>query len=179
MAEISRLKVTCPSWNSDKEPNGYAKWSKSLSGYLRTCKGGSELEDYREEKLGIVSRASNYVPSCISGDPDFAVASGEDKVDGATRSHAPPPRPVLSPGGIGPPRSDLAPDTPRPNHAFNTPRSSTRHGSSREDSYFTATRSYQDLSQEAKTLDQHIYSVMLQNVTGSKAALLYHVSFSS
>ena len=178
MAEISRLKVTPPSWNSDKEPNGYSKWSKALSGFVRTCAGGSELEDYREEKLGIVSRASNYVPSCISSDPDFAVAAGEDTVDGATRSHAPPPRPMLSPGGIGPSRSDQD-NTPRPNHSLNTPRSSTRHGSSREDSYYTATRSYQDLSQQAKTLDQHMYSIMLQNVTGSKAVLLHHVSFSS
>ena len=41
---------------------------------MRSCKGGNELEDYLEEKLGRTLRGKPVVPQFLSNDPDFAFA---------------------------------------------------------------------------------------------------------
>ena len=99
MASADRLKVSIPEWNSDKEPSGFPKWSGILDGMVRACKGGSELVDYKNEKLGVVSREAVIVPSRIANDPDFQLQSSV--MDGDSRVYEPAPKPIFSPKNIG------------------------------------------------------------------------------
>ena len=186
MASIDRVKVTIPVWDSDKNPNEYRKWSSVLSGMVRSCKGGLELESYREEKMGITSTKAKIVPTYILSDPDFSPSDTTPMRPSTSAVR----REVFSPGDIGPKKKkvdkedeEIVIETPISDPLpLNTPRSSTRvisPGISNDQSYYRASRLYKDLSKEARELDNHIYSVMVMNIKGAKAELLEHVTFAS
>ena len=191
MASVDRVKVTAPTWNSDEDAsaNAFRRFSETIGGLVRSCKGGVELQNFMEEKLGKVAVRTKCLPSFISNDPDFGVNDDDDGTetetgDGHTRKRGEAPvfespgggPKINTPGDIGPPKDDV------PTHPLNTPRSSTRvitPGGNRNEAYYKATLTYGQLSAEAKALDNHMYTVMQMNVKGSKAALLAHVTFSS
>ena len=57
MASVDRVKVTAPTWNSDKDAsaNAFRRFSETIGGLVRSCKGGVELQNFMEEKLGKVA----------------------------------------------------------------------------------------------------------------------------
>ena len=65
------VKVSIQPWDSDKDPNGYWEWMRSISSLVRSCDGGNELQDFTDEKLGLPVVKSHVVPTCIANDPDF------------------------------------------------------------------------------------------------------------
>ena len=75
MASIERLKVSIPVWESDKDPAGYQKWAETMSGLVRSCEGGPELENYKEEKIGVTQTKQRSIPSFLKNDPDFQASS--------------------------------------------------------------------------------------------------------
>ena len=99
MASIDRVKVTVPVWDSDKDPKGFRKWSRVLTGMVKSCKGGTELENFKDQKMGVVTKTSKVLPSYISNDPDFG---GDAPAQPDAR------RQIFSPGDIGPPSRENA-----------------------------------------------------------------------
>ena len=65
------VKVSIQPWDSDKDPNGYWEWMRSISSLVRSCDGGNELQNFTDEKLGLPVVKSHVVPTCIANDPDF------------------------------------------------------------------------------------------------------------
>ena len=168
MATIERMKVTVPVWDSDKDPGGYRQWSETLSGLVRSSKGGVELEEYKRQKLGAEKVRQRTTPSFLSNDPDFSGANSTD----STRQ--PTPREVVfTPGDIGRQRQKESQDEEAESTRVTTP------GSSKSESYFRASKSYGSLSAEAKVLDNHIYSLMQMYITGTQSKLLNYVTFPS
>ena len=175
MASIDRVKVSVPVWDSDKDPGGYRKWATVVAGMVRSCKGGLELESFKEQKMGVPQSAAKIVPSFLSNDPDFSETHDEPKARKSTG--------FVNIGTPGEVRIDIDKDLESGNSEEHgeerTPRRVITPGSSKDESYFQAATSYARLSTDAKTLDCHIYSVMVMNVKGAKAQLLSHVISSS
>ncbi|RPG35949.1 MAG: hypothetical protein CBB72_005020, partial [Muricauda sp. TMED12] len=185
MASIDRVKVTVPTFDSSKSPKEFRKWMKVVSGLVRSCKGGNELEDYLEEKLGRTLKAKPVVPQFLLSDPDFAFADTARHSPSARREIFMP----MSPGiGVRQDEANVLEGEEDgreggARHPLSTSRSSTRvqlEGSSgRDQAYYRATKRYESLSKEAKELDAHMYSVMVMQISGPFADLLEHVTFSS
>ena len=175
MASIDRVKVSVPVWDSDKDPGGYRKWATVVAGMVRSCKGGLELESFKEQKMGVPQSAAKIVPSFLSNDPDFSETHDEPKARKSTG--------FVNIGTPGEVRIDIDKDLESGNSEEHgeerTPMRVITPGSSKDESYFQAATSYARLSTDAKTLDCHIYSVMVMNVKGAKAQLLSHVISSS
>ena len=168
MASIDRVKVSVPVWDSDKDPGGYRKWATVVAGMVRSCKGGLELESFKEQKMGVPQSAAKIVPSFLSNDPDFNETHDEPK---ARKS------PGFDLGTPGEVRIDIdkkiesQPDNSEGHGEERTPKRVITPGSSKDESYFQAATSYARLSTDAKTLDCHICSVMVMNVKGAKYGL--------
>lgn len=178
MASIERLKVSIPVWESDKDPAGYQKWAETMSGLVRSCEGGPELENYKEEKIGVTQTKQRSIPSFLKNDPDFQASSENVSARPQTQREVVFPQ---SPGDIGP-QGNRPIETPAATHPLSTPRSSTRissPGASKSESFYQASKVYGDLSDKAKALDGHIFSLMMMYVKGGQLNLLNFVTFPS
>ena len=167
------VKVSIQPWDSDKDPNGYWEWMRSISSLVRSCDGGHELQNFTDEKLGLPVVKSHVVPTCIANDPDFDSDDEGDSQRQSVKFRSPGLEAAKSmkESAKAEDSSDVSPVSIR------TPGS--RHGSSREESYFEASTSYKNLSRQALVLDSHMFSIMSMNLKGSKHALLRHVKRSS
>ena len=193
---MDRLKIVAPKWDSDKDPKGFRKFAKDLANLVRSCKGGSELSNYVEEKLGITHQTDKCIPSFIKNDPDFIprhdgayetrggarreVFGGEDETP--IRSGTP-----MRGNGDRSPRIEVLDEPQQPRgepaiHPLLTPRSSTRiarDGTPRSEAYYKATKSYNELSTDTKELDSHMYSILQMSIDGTWREILDQVTFPS
>ena len=154
MASVDLVKVSIPVWDSDKDEHGYRKWSKCVSGMVRSRKGGEELERFKAEKLG-VSERKVLIPSFLANDPDF-----DDEYDNGLGIQ-PVPKPAFTPNSPADLDKLRATDKSKSDEdGKSIPRTATpkRIGEVREEQFFQASKPYSQLSEEAQALDKHMYS---------------------
>ena len=172
MTTLEKFRLSSVTWDSDRDPNGFLKWSSLISSLVRSTQHGAVLEDFLDAKLGRRVYKPSTVPSFLA-DPDFDMpdtSAGADSASGLG-SEA---------GDIGSPllNTPHTPDPPPTHH----PEGDDDEGDARSEVGSVlgkATIPYRDLPTESINLDCLMYNVLRMNIKGSKASLLECVAFPS
>ena len=171
-----RIKLGLTTWDSDKDPNGFANWSSNVASIVKSTKHGLDLQRFLDRKLGRDVISSAIVPSFLMLDADFAPLEAKPKDAPKDESKLETPRkdpkakkaldPVKSPfSGM----SGAAPSAQRIDMSSGKAKTSDSDAST---SYFA-------LAQEARDLDALMYNVLKIHIKGSKKDLLDSVKFES
>ena len=150
MTSLEKFKLSVVTWDSDKDPSGFANWMDTMSALVRATEDGPPLEDFLDRKLNRRRQQRITIPSFIMDDDDFAPAAYGREASGEDNSDEPIPD------------DESVSNVTR--SAFHMP---------------GANIPYRDLPDKTITLDKMLYNVLLMNVKGSKSALLQCVTFPS
>ena len=152
MAQLEKFKLTAVLWDSDKEPRQFFVWLENMGCLVRATEYGNFLEDMLDSKLRRAKVNVQAVPSFLLDDPDFAPRPRE----AAVREEA------------------TSGDTTSGSTGGAAGSAATGHFSLGQHSL-----AYDDLPQEAKTLDALLYNVLRMNIKGSKQSVIACVTFPS
>ena len=141
MAQLEKFKLTAVVWDSDKDPRQFFVWLENFGSLVRATEHGNLLEDMLDSKLRRARVNRQSVPSFLLEDPDFA---------------------------------------PKPAEAETSQEATTEDGTSKSNGGAAGSAAsghfslghhaiaYDDLPEEAKTLDALLYNVLRMNIKGSK-----------
>ena len=152
MAQLEKFKLSAVLWDSDKDPRQFFVWLENFGSLVRATEHGNVLEDMLDSKLRRAKVNRQAVPSFLLEDPDFA------------------PRPLEAAASQEATTGD------------STSGSTGGAAGSAASGHFSLGRhsiAYDDLPDEAKSLDAMLYNVLRMNIRGSKQALLSVVTFPS
>ena len=71
MATLEKLKVSSNHWDTDKNPSGFFNYLDNNEAMIVSMKGGPELCDFLNAKIGRTAVKPSTVPSFIALDPQF------------------------------------------------------------------------------------------------------------
>ena len=60
MTTLEKFRLSTVVWDSDKDPNGFLKWSGLMSSLVRSTQHGAVLEDFLDAKLSKRMQCSDW-----------------------------------------------------------------------------------------------------------------------
>ena len=170
MSAADRIKLNATTWDSDKDPAGFAEWSRSISSIVKSTKHGQELEKFLDRKLGRDLTSTKIVPSFIANDNDFRKADDAyvppTFASPSSSSSRDPMDPWSSMSGGKPTLRDKG------GKSIDTPKKTKEETKPPTTNYF-------EMTEGARELDALMYNVLVLHVKGSKKSLLESVAFES
>ena len=180
MASLDKFKFNTITWDGDKSPEQFSSWVEQTDNVVRALKNGPKVVEFLDYKLDRKVEVEATLPSYLAHDEDFAVPpalldprhdqhaemmAGDNFEDiahllGAAQGE-------FSSLGEMPPVDSTS------QASLNLTSTSHRFELKSGLNYFTF------LNAEERALDRYLFSLLQQNVQGSKRELLKHTKFPS
>ena len=180
MASLDKFRFNTITWDGDQSPELFSSWVEQTDNVVRALKNGPKVVEFLDYKLDRKVEVEATLPSYLAHDEDFSVPpalldprheqheammAGDNFQDiahllGAAQGE-------LSAMGETPPMDSTS------QASLNITSTSHRFELKSGLNYFTF------LNSEERALDRYLFSLLQQNVKGSKQELLKHTKFPS